>query len=496
MNKRNFFLLLVATLPFWLNFAIFFLKDPPVFPDEVIFSSLAKNLIENGTTKTNLLGGILPEVDQSWLNYRLSLYFHLLGRWGEIFGDSIESIRSLSLLAGFFSLTTFFFICRLIFHQNRLAFEGTFLLSINVIFGRASRLARMEIFTLLFLLVSLFFLLLAFKQPKKIFLISAAFSASLSSMTHPIGLISLLILVLAILASSGFHFSQTKISKLILVAETIFLTYLSWIVLNGENLWSLLSTYQTHLQDKITPKITFAWLLFSNDLSWRFLFLVYLAIAFSFFLFFVRTKGKKYFLIMISLIISVGAAILAKESSYLIYFQPFVILALLVLVEKYFQSDFSIWKKVPLLLTILFIISHLNIQFFHNDNLGINNNWQKSSWASLKNDDYQKFSNLLAAKLPQDKKATVFISAVPDPYFGLKNQSNLIFYETVDPSVLIPDSAYKQLLDLVDYLIITWSPHLYLTSYINQNTESFRKISQDNGYQATLIKLKPKDKRI
>src|SRR3989338_10003835 len=92
-------------------------KEPPVWNDEVIFADMSKNLRESGKLKTGLFGNDLSGLHEHALWYQ-PLYFHILSNWTRIAGDSVESLRLLSVLSAFFSLLTIYLITRLIFRNN------------------------------------------------------------------------------------------------------------------------------------------------------------------------------------------------------------------------------------------------------------------------------------------------------------------------------------------------------------------------------------------
>lgn len=481
-------LIIVGVLPLILATSVLFLKDPPVWPDEVIFTDMASNLSLSGKLETNLYSGTFSNINRTGLGYPPA-YFLILSSWISLWGANIEIVRLLSLTVAFSSLVVFFIMLKHLFKSNVIATFGTFLLSSNIYFSRASRLGRMEILTLLFLLLSVLLLVIAQKSHKSYVYLISGLMAAFAMLSHPMGVITTIIITLGVVLTR--HNVREKLTNFLLVASPTLILGSIWLLLSQQDIIALWSTYQTHIQDK-APKLPYALLLFNSDLSWRLLFLAYLTVFFIFLLFYKKSLIQHRLIILIGTIISFSLPFIGKENVYMLYFQPFIIMTFLVILSQKGKQSAAI------ILAAVIIFSHFFIQFLNNDSIGITGHNNKSVFTST-NYDYHDFTRRIVEKLPTsspDKTIGVFISATPNPYFDLKKYQHLKFYEAADPYFPISEPAYKNVLDSSDYIIYTWIPHQFLADYINKNTERVSAVSQPDGYSAAVVKLKPKEKRI
>ncbi|MFH0936771.1 MAG: glycosyltransferase family 39 protein [Candidatus Daviesbacteria bacterium] len=483
-------LILLCSLPLLLTSSILFLKDPPIWPDEPVFYEMAQNFLSTGKLASNLYIGTASEVAETGFGYP-PLYFGLLGIWTGIFGSSIESVRSLSLILGLSCLSVFFFLIRNLFKSNFLSVLGTLVLAFQVHFSRSSRIGRMEILTLLLLLGSLFMLQVAEEKKKLYLYFLIGLISALATLSHPMGIISPIIIFFYLLFTSS-NFKE-KIIHLCLVSLPVILLNIFWLIVTKVNLLFLLSTYQGHLQDK-APKLPYAVVLFQTDFSWWFLFILYI-VLFIVFLGFIKKMGQKeYLLILISVFVSFILSLWGREGCYIIYFQPFIILIALFLLNIGQKLNSQTLRKTVLAIISLIILASLNIQFFNNDNIAITRGGLRTIF-DIAAVDYHLFGKEIIKKLPADQPTNILISSLPDPYFDLKEINQFRFYEAPDPFFPISKENYKKVLDSTDYLVITWFPQQFLKDYVDKNSETITTINPPNSYQALLIKLKPRTNR-
>ncbi len=348
---------------------------------------------------------------------------------------------------------------------------------------------------LLFMMLCFWTAILAQSKKRLSFYLIPGTFAALAALTHPTGTMVPLILLLIII------FQNTSVKKkfyrLIFaglpVAGGIFL----WFLTNQQQILPLAQSLLTHFHDK-SLKPPFAFVLWSSDLSWRFLLTMEFAIALIFLFRFVQNRAdEKLRTLFIALTVSAVFSLLAKEGGYMLYFQPFLILALVSVLATagFIKNDLP---NVIFIVPLLLVIANLNIQFFNNDNLAITDSGKRSLWSTSSYSYHQytaAIENYLMKEIPPDKKAGIFISATPDPYFDLKNNPNLRFYETADPYFPIDPVKYKKVLDSTDYIIFTWIPHQILADYINKNVTEKVLVGQQNGYSVVVAKLKPLSER-
>lgn len=496
---RCFLLILISCLPLLLIAKLFFLKDPPVWPDEPLFFDLARNFLKTGKMTTSLYGGIFPDLEAVRFGYQ-PLYFYLLAGWMKLFGISIEVMRSFSLTLAIASLAVFFLTIKTYFKNSNWAIFGTLLLACNIFLLRASRLGRMEILTLFFLMASFLFFRWSLREGKSYLYPPAGLLAGLASLSHPIGAIALLNLFLGtILDSKRKHL----LKQLSLAFLPVLVLYIVWMLITQDNLYSLFVTYLAHFHDK-APKPPFAWVLFQSDFSWRILFFLQIAVTAILTFFLVRFPRRDYLTAVGALLFSSLVVLLGKEGGYLLYPQPFFVLGLLLVVKFLSEAKNEMGIFLAFFLSAAIFLAQLNIQFFNNDNLGITNQQARSYWDSQSYDYHRLTSRIIGflskeepdvfTALPR-KTVGVFITATPDPYFDLEKFSQLKLYETADPYFPINETAYKRVLDSTSYIILTWIPHQFLADYIYKNTEKAVKVGQAGEYSAVIIKLKPLAKR-
>ncbi|HBL52318.1 MAG: hypothetical protein A3D24_04255 [Candidatus Blackburnbacteria bacterium RIFCSPHIGHO2_02_FULL_39_13] len=491
MKKIIFQILLffISISPFILSNYLLFLKDPPIWPDEPVFLNMANNLVTIGKLAMNIVGD--PNAEQSGGGYP-PLYFYILGVWTSTFGNSIETVRSMSLLLAFFSLLVFFLLANKIFNNFRLAAIGTFILSLDVHFSRSSRTGRMEILTFFFFLLSILLLLCAQKSKKFFWYLFSGFAAALATLSHAAGFVAPIVLMVGELTVPENN--RKKLCKiLILIIPTVLLN-LIWIVSKKGSVDFIASAFSIQFQDKAS-KIPYIFVLFQSDFSWCLLFLAYATIIATSLILLIKFFKREHLFILTGSIVSAMFVIFGKEGGYIIYLQPFIVLNIIYVLTKRVELINETAKIGIVCLALIVIVSYINIQFFNNDNIGITRSGVNSIWDS-KNYNYHQFSNEIAEKLPKNKNLTLFLSAAPDPYFDLVKNSQYRIYEMVSPSAPLSDSLYKKLLDSTDYIIFTWIPHQYLADYINKNKEEFIHVGQEDTYQATIVKLKPLKDRI
>ena len=139
---------ILAISPWIISTKILFLKDPPVWPDEAIFTETALNIIDHGVMRTDLFGGAVPGLSTRALWYP-PLYFYILAGWIKIFGAGIEAIRALSVAIAFLSLVFVFVIFKRLTNSLIFTAMGLFCISYTTLFlGFMHLLYRWIFFTM------------------------------------------------------------------------------------------------------------------------------------------------------------------------------------------------------------------------------------------------------------------------------------------------------------------------------------------------------------
>lgn len=128
---------------------------PPVWPDEVLFSSPAADLANNGTFTTPVLYGLIPGMEEGTL-WNSPLFMVLTAGVYYFFGESLEAGRALSFVIGLFALFTFSRLLRRFTGSERVIAVASMFLAFDPVFLRASNVIRMDMLTLLFILIAFY----------------------------------------------------------------------------------------------------------------------------------------------------------------------------------------------------------------------------------------------------------------------------------------------------------------------------------------------------
>jgi len=507
------FFIFLSSLPLFFAASLLFLKDPLVWPDEAIYLDTARTLSQTGRLATNIFGGAIPGLEQHAHWYPPS-YFHLLAFWTNIFGQGIESIRFLSLLLSFFSLIIFFFIVKILFADERLALLGTVILASDFSFSRASRVARMDMFSFFLITLSLLLFFIAEKQKlsrkKNLFYLFTGIVCGLAVATHPLGFIAPTTIITYLLTKilyqivcgriqigealpkltlRAFWFmgKQTTLS-LILIIIPVFVALSFWFLSMKDSFDLFLTQYHLQFLRK-APQSPFIFEMWRSNHWWKLIFSLYgLTALILFFQLFVPNSNLDTALvpppksgagiIFLGIIISTAAILWGKEMWYPLYFQPFIVLGLMAV----FSSTKNRLNKI-FFTSIILILVFANINLF----LTLVKQLGADSY------DYHQFSKAISDKLSQ--KAMIFLATIPDPYFDLKLQKNKSFQLYEFPTVPISDQAYQKLLDSVDYLILNMMPDKRVENYMKKYTDKKIEIGQSGQFSAIIFQLVPKNKR-
>lgn len=347
---KNACLIFLASLPFFLSSYVLFLKDPLPWPDEAIYLDMARNILLKGNLALSVFGNAILGMKENALWYP-PLFFYVLAGWIKFFGQSIESIRIMSFVLGFSSLIVFFIIAKKIFKTSLLAALGVFLLSLDVNFSRAGRIARMDILTFLLIELSFLFLVLEDKKRKDLYYLLAAITSALSLLSHPMGIISVVVFIFYLLTNKeSVKRKIITFTKFIVVVLVVSSFWIFKIIVNF-NLFVI--QYGFQLKRKMIEVPYFLRLL-QTDFSWWLFFAVYLIIFLIFIAIFLKDKNKFTLFIIISFLISSVFIILGKEGWYFIYFQPFIVLMILYLIGN-LKSFGKLMNQLFVFIILLYI---------------------------------------------------------------------------------------------------------------------------------------------
>jgi len=463
---------------------VFFLKFPLIWPDEAIFVDTAKNIIENEIMATNLFNDAIPGLQLHSVWYP-PFYFYILSFWINFFGSSIESIRILSMIVSFVTVVMIYFFGKILFVNRWFAFLLAFIISIDFYFVQASRVARMDILSFLFLILTFF--LFVFIQTKKNYkwYFLPGFFAGLGIITHPLGTIPAIVCGLTILLES-LPFKK-KIGKLLYFGLPILLCSLVWFLSIKDSLSLFFEQYRLQFLRKDPIKASLV-KLFTEEIYWKLTLIVYGGVIVTFIYKVIqkmrsintRNIWQEKF-ILVGVFISIVIILWGKEMWYPLYLQPFIAIIIVYLFKNATE------KKNDVFFTFVMgiVIFVIGIQTFF-----LYDVFQKMAGVTY---NYHDFTNQIQKQLP--KKASVFLATIPDPYFDLQFNKNLTLYEF--PTVPVTEKAYHNLLDKTDYIVINILPQQYwfIEEYVKNNVDNIVVVKQPGGYSAKIIKLKDKSKR-
>ena len=196
---KNILLFLLAIIPYIYLTNRLFLLEPPVWPDEAVFTDVAKTFIRTGHIATQIYGGAIYNTAAHFYFYPPA-YFLTLSAWIRMFGPGIESVRLMSSFIGLLSLVLFWIYIVRLFHSRTLAVAGTVMLSIDSYFGLSSRTARMEIVVFFLFISTLIVIDIAFQRKSALWYLAGGILASCAVMTHPLGIMVVALAVFAVIA--------------------------------------------------------------------------------------------------------------------------------------------------------------------------------------------------------------------------------------------------------------------------------------------------------
>jgi 4-amino-4-deoxy-L-arabinose transferase-like glycosyltransferase len=167
---------------------------PPPLPDEMLFTSPAYSLIRDGALGTPAVAGM--ERHAFWMP---PLYFISLAPAFKIFGTGLATARVFSLFWGCVVLVLTYLLAKQMRLPPVLVTVCLFLLTVDPVFLKMSKIARPESLTLALVLGSLAFHM-AWIQEGKRWNGAAIVLAALSVLSHPFGLVAPIGLILHRLA--------------------------------------------------------------------------------------------------------------------------------------------------------------------------------------------------------------------------------------------------------------------------------------------------------
>lgn len=438
------------------------LVDPPPWPDEAIYTDIALNIRDSISQGSNLWQDYLPQAKTFALWYPRS-YFWLLSFWFKLNSPSLPNLRVLSVISGGLVLTLTYLISHKLIGKVFIPFFITLALSLDYAFIRAARLGRPEILCLVFILAAVFLLIRS--QKSSIWPLVSGVFIGLSTLIHPLTLISTLISLPLVKRRSAFI--RFWLGFTIVISAFILLSL------------SLLSTlflqFQAVYQRK-TFELPWLTLVFTQEpLIHRLIYLLYLTLTLIFLILTFKKRQFTYFTILTALLAGWLQSLIGRMIWYSVAFIPFLYLATGLLIN---QKN-KIFKAIMLAFTIILI--SLNLNFSVNQ-------------TQIRHRQYTQLGEIFQAitkLIPTGSR--VLLSSVPDPYFALRD---LGYSLREFPSLAIAPERYQALLDDTDYVVFSenLTPELFgnlLPEYMDKHNDWAKTISNGQGFTLYVVKLKP-----
>lgn len=481
MLKRSSWFLPALVIVFGLHVLIAFFDNPPPWPDEALYTDIAKNILETGRASTTLWQGLVPGVEEQALWYP-QLFFYILAFWYKLAGISLMSMRLLSFVFGTAVLILVLTLSRrlLTTASTKLLLLPALLLTLDYQFIRAVRLLRPEMVILLLVLAAYFISINRLKKPSGLNRhknLITGILLGLAVLIHPLALVFLPPFII-----DRFIHKSASLKKDVLILILGFsIPLIIWLFTVFPHRQLLLTQMSLMTQRKsLEPP----WLFIIFDLDNHLLKLATIGQVIASLIFIVITfikKPKSWLLPALILIAAWTIALGGKMLWYIVYPLPFIYLGIaLVLDKKPVPKLHRHFRRLTIILGLTLTLLSLN------------------TLLETKRGQYSvdRFYQTILEEIPDG--ASVFLSAIPDPYFILDNP-NRTHQLTEFPSLPVSQRDYAAVLAKVDYVIYTQSYDTdiagnFLAAYLNLNSESAIPVT-DAGYQARIFKLIDPDQR-
>ena len=450
----------LATLPVLLRY-------PPVWPDEVIFSTPAISLARHGFLSSDVLTGFLAGMDRYYY-WHPPLYFLVLAPFMRVVPphDYLLVMRLASWCLGAAFLVLSGFILRRI-SGSLWAMWGTLvLLATHITFIRAANIGRMEMLTLVCGAASVVAYFRALETEGRRWWAVAGLAGGLACVSHPAGAFIVAGLVLHYLTTLDRH--SLRESKGLVFLAWAAAPLLAWLVyavrapsifasqLGGQYVRKaaeMTGTLAPGILAKILYPVKFSPMPGLNH-DWFFLVIALVVAGMcltrdQFFLVIAlvvagmcltQTEGQRWFRIVGFWAISgVALNLLAHEDWYPVYFSLPVILLLGGCAAA---ARHPLARRLAAAMILAGILGNfLLISMLHGN--------KYLTWK-----EYREYASAIAAKIPPG--SSVLLAAIPDPYFGMLAEGRgYHFHEFVPIGVPVDADLAERTLDSTDYVVDT-----------------------------------------
>lgn len=432
-------------------------KYPPPGGDEPGFVDPAVTLVTKGYIGTEIYHGLLPTMEHHvyWVP---PLYFVLLAGWFRLFGIGLVQARTFSVLGALVIVMSVYLLSRRCAKMPQ-AFAAAALCAISFWLVNRACFARMDTLCVALILMSIFVYQNAIDRAKLELYALSGLLAGLALLTHPLGIIAIIVLLLHLLFT---HKKKLLLKREVYVVIICFFSCVAvWIgyILqdyaafhvqmqaqlerkhNAWSYWYQFKMARTHVVSLSAVLIAGLWLILKG---WR---------------------SSQSGLIAISLAVAFAAATYGHEAGYFLYFYPFACVALAIALSQAHRARLLVYTG------LLFAFTNESIVFVHD---------VRRYHAR----DYTSLSENICATIPPGKSVYIGFSDV-SPYFALLGRNPM----RVAIPVPLPDPyAEGKIAQKCDFIVDS-VPDPYLTDVNNllYSRRPLIKIDQGPGYRITVF---------
>lgn len=377
-------LILILSLVFLLLYLFNLDKFPTIQNDENWFANPAYMLVVNGKLGTTLMYGLYNM--QNFTYWQPPLYLLLLAVSFKLLGLGVVQGRIVSVFLGFMSMIFTYLLAKEYYNEN-VGIIAAALLTFNFLFLYASRTMRMEIAVVCFTLISVFVVTLALERSKMSYFFISGIFAMLASLSHPNGIITILIIFIVIFVykySYSNNILQSirsflKEKGIYIYSSALILTSIPYIIYISLNFSSFKEQFMFNIGTSVSSPINnilleptryitdfYTWLsanVSTSPLGFDFIFLIIVFISLFGIIFAYKNKifGDKVILsIFLSQIILFAVIVSHKSFLYVSIILPFWS----ILIARIFYKNNAIknllnrkyWKSSSALFIIILIL--------------------------------------------------------------------------------------------------------------------------------------------
>lgn len=477
---------------------------PFSWPDEVLFSSPAEDLSQNGTMRTPVLEGIIPGMDRATL-WNGPLYMVLLSGVYSFTGESLRSGRDFSFLLAILVLIFYQRLLNGVLRNHYLSYSILSVFAFDLTFIRAANTIRMDILNLLLFIITIDLLHRDFlartelkpaengkNEPMKIRrILLAGFTTGLAGITHPFAII--LIPIWFIYIFPGWK----RIP--FLIAGTL-AGFTPWLIYIYKYFDIFIIQFSTQMDRKggffalllkkgiSAPFITFAGQYGEFKIVMLLILLSYATVMILGLLQLYRERrnfvSSPFVRVYFSSMILLAFVFYTAEAWYPLFAGPMVLLTAGMLFLKHLDKRRDI---NPTLLTypfyqmaFVFILSSLTFLAYH-----------RIYWKT--HSAVQMYQGEILRKTASCK--SIYIRIRPDPYFFLRRERpDMRIYEFIPGQLDFDDNADRTTLktyDTIQCFLIdenhSWEP--LLTSYLRNHASRYdiKKVTANSPIQSTAL---------